>query len=370
MKLRHITLGGLGFICLFLFSGSLSAQQLKTDPRLQQVYSSNLIWNGIALSSNGRAFVNYMHVDKSPGLSVGEMLESSQVKPYPDASWNNWKPGSDARHKFVRTNSLRFGPDGYLWVLDTGEPMPGGPDILNGPKLVAIDVNQNKVVRTIPLDKLVNMKKSFLDDLRFNGENIYVTDAGDPGLLVVNQKTGIGRRVLDGDKSTTDSRPMVAEGKIMVKQGNKQERIHNDQHEVTADGKWYYFQPASGPMWKVETRFLDDPKMSSADIARQVKFFYNTPTTGGTCIDAAGNLYVTDADHLRILKITPQGKGSVFIQDPRLLWADALYIDDKGYMWIPANQQNRIAMYNAGTSKVHYPVYIYKMKTGLKPVRR
>ncbi|QJD95875.1 hypothetical protein HH214_08305 [Mucilaginibacter robiniae] len=361
-----------GFLLLLLTGfGSYHtthAQTKQADARLVQVYQSTLMWNGIVTSPDGRAFVCFPHVEGVPAVSIAEIKPSSQTAPYPDVAWNVWKKGSNAQHAFVRTNSLRFGPDGNLWIIDTGQPKQGESVVKDGPKLVSINTKLNKVVRIIPLGGVVK-QKSFLDDFRFNGEHLYITDAGEPGLIVLDLKTGKGRRVLDNDRSTTDQRPMMAEGKVMVKANGKQERLHADQLELSPDGQILYFQPASGPMWRIETRLLDNPAMLSAQLAKQVKLFYNTPTTGGTCIDAEGNLYVTDANQLRILKITPQGQASTLIRDPRLLWADALWIDDQGYLWIPTNQQNRSANYKTSV-KAKYPVYIYKMKLGAKPVRR
>lgn len=361
-----------GFL-LLLITGywackTVDAQTMQPDKRLVQVYQSTLMWNGIAIGPDGRAFVCFPHVEGVPAVSIAEVKPNSQISPYPTVAWNAWKKGANARQTFVRTNSLRFGPDGNLWIIDTGQPKQGEPVVKDGPKLVAINTKLNRVVRTVPLGSVVK-QKSFLDDFRFNGEHIYITDAGEPGLIVLDLQTGKGRRVLDNDRSTTDQRPMMAEGKIMVKTNGQQERLHADQLEVSPDGQTLYFQPASGPMWRIETRLLDNLAMTSAQLAKQVKLFYNTPTTGGTCIDANGNLYVTDANQLRILKITPQGTASTLIRDPRLLWADALWIDDQGYLWIPTNQQNRSVNYKTAV-KAKYPVYIYKMKLGAKPVRR
>jgi precorrin-6B methylase 2 len=54
--------------------------------------------------------------------------------------------------KFVRTNSLRIGPDGLLWVVDTGTPAMGKEILSNSSvKLVSIDTKSNQVVNIIPL---------------------------------------------------------------------------------------------------------------------------------------------------------------------------------------------------------------------------
>jgi hypothetical protein len=40
---------------------------------------------------------------------------------------------------------------------------------------------------------------SYVDDVRFNGDFAYLTDAGKPGLIIVNLKTGAMRRVLENN---------------------------------------------------------------------------------------------------------------------------------------------------------------------------
>ncbi|WP_371778344.1 L-dopachrome tautomerase-related protein [Streptosporangium subroseum] len=208
---------------------------------------------------------------------------------------------------------------------------------------------------------------SAIDDIRFNGRTAYVTDAGMPGLIVLDLRSGKARRVLDNDRSTTDERPMYAEGKIMVGPGGKQVRIHADQLEVSPDGRHLYFQPASGPLHRVETRRLDDPSVPAAELSRHVENWVDTPSTGGTAIDAEGNIYLSDVNRLRILKITPDRRVTTLIQDPRLEWADAMWIDTEGFLWIPVAQLNRIAPFQDGTSRVRFPVHIYKMRIGVRP---
>lgn len=95
--------------------------------------------------------------------------------------------------------------------------------------------------------------------------------------------------------------------------------------------------------------------------------FAETPTTGGTAIDSEGNIYYSDPDNYRILKITPSAKISTLITDPRLIWPDAMWIDDEGYLWIPCTQVNRTEPFNGGQSRVALPVHVFKMKIDAKP---
>ena len=76
----------------------------------------------ITVSKDGRIFL--MIVD-APWLVE---WVNGQSRAYPDAGWNDAR-APDHSHALVRPNSLRIGPDGLLWVLDTGQPGVdhGGP---------------------------------------------------------------------------------------------------------------------------------------------------------------------------------------------------------------------------------------------------
>ena len=335
--------------------------------QLEAVYQSNTPWVGIVVSDAGRSFVLYPRPEGEAGLRVAE-LKNGQPVAYPDAAWNAWQPGRAPADKFVRANSLRIGPDGLLWVVDTGTPKMGGSILPGGPKLVAINLTTNQVVRTLPLDDVLKTN-SFVDDLRLLGNTIYLTDAGVPALVVLDKQTGRGRRVLEHDSSTTARRPLYAEGRELTTPDGKPVRVHADQLEVSPDGKYLYFQPACGPLARVETRYLNDPQLPAAELSRRVQPFYDSPSTGGTAIDAAGNLYLTDTNQKRLLRITPAGQATVLLADERLLWPDALWLDNRGNLWIPAAQLNRIPLLHGGTDAFRPPVYIYKLPLGVKPFR-
>ena len=337
--------------------------------RLVRVATSDTIWNGVAVADDDRTFVLFPHNEGDPGTRLGELQPDGSVRPYPDRRWNSWRPGDpQAATKIVRGNSVRFGPDGLLWVVDTGTPKMGAAPIANGPKLLAFDIKTNELVKSLPLDKYVK-PESFVDDLRFHGPFIYASDAGAPALIVVDQRTGAARRVLEDDTSATARRPLMGEGRPSVKPDGSLVRIHADQLEVSPDGRLLYYQPCSGPMYTLETKLLDDPAVAPATLARRVRYFCNTPTSGGTTMDADGTLYVCDANEKRILRITPAGQSSVLVQDPRLIWADALWLDHAGTLFIPVPQMNRTAGFNHGVDAVDYPVALYKMPLGVKPLR-
>lgn len=332
---------------------------------LVTVLTSGTVANGIATTTTGRIFLPFPRIDGSAGPQVVEWKAGAPVA-FPDAAWNGWVRGSDARNAFVRVNALRIGPEGALWIVDAGAPGLGNPKVPHGPKIVQVDLSTDKVIRVYDLDGATN-DKSMIDDVRFHGSLAYVTDAGWPGVIVIDLKSGATRRVLDGDPSMTAQRPISADDRVLRGLDGKPVKINADQLEVSPDGKFFYYQPASGPMSRIATRYLDDPKLPNAQLAKHVTTFAKTPSTGGTAIDAQGNIYCSDINKHRILKITPDGALATLIEDARLTWVDAMWIDDAGDLYMPAAQLDRMAPFNGGVSKVRYPISVYKIKIGIKP---
>ncbi|SDV48875.1 SMP-30/gluconolactonase/LRE family protein [Chitinasiproducens palmae] len=334
-------------------------------PTLVPVYHGNRVWNGVTTTHDGRTFVSYPQAD-GPGVQLAELDGDGRAVPYPAASWNTIATDRDLAHRFVHVNAARIGPDDALWVVDAGAPGIGKPVVPGAARLFQIDVSTGKMARVYALADATR-PQSYIDDVRFNGRRAYLTDAGAPGLLVLDLDTGAVRRVLDGHPSTIDTRALRADGKVVLDESGTPLRVHADQLEVAPDGTWLYYQPASGPLVRVPTRLLDDATVSPDALAAAVQPWADTPTTGGTAIDAAGNIYLSDTDHRRILKVSPAGETSTLIADPRLIWSDAMWIDASGYLWLPASQQNRTAGFNQGQMTVSYPVWIYKLKIGVQP---
>lgn len=352
---------------LLVSAGPLGAGELPTreDARLIPVYQANRVWNGVATTREGRVFVCYPGAD-GPGVGAEEILPDGSHHPYPDQEWNAWKPGQAIDHAFVCVNALRIGPDGKLWIVDAGSPGSNKPAVPGAGRIVQVDLAANRVARIYSMEKAAHAK-SYIDDIRFNGDRAYVTDVGEPGLIVLDLRSGDVRRVLDGDPSTTARRPMYANGKIQYEADGNERVAHADQLEVSPDRKYLYYQPCPGPMARIETRWLDDPSLAPAELSGHVEKWWDAPTCGGTAIDARGNLYFSDTNEQRILKVTPEKEISTLVADPRLQWSDAMWIDEQGFLWMPATQQNRTPGFTGGKQEVQYPVWIYKMQIDAKP---
>lgn len=341
------------------FDGSALKPMLQSD---------NLVFNGVTRSADGRVFSPFQRQTKDKGIELGEWKDGKPVA-YPNEAWNAWKQGDDPAKAFVAVNAIRMGPDGDLWVVDKGAPGLGDAPLPGGAKLVQIDIAKNEIRKIYPLDAAVD-EKGFIDDFRFNGRKVYLTDAGRPGLVVLDLDSGKLRRVLDNHWSMIAQRPLTGQGRVLRDDKGKPLAIHADQLEVSPDGKTFYYQACTGPLYSIETRWLDDEGASDEERAKHVKLFAPTVATGGTAIAADGTIYSSDTDALRVLKIAPDGTTSTLVQDPRLIWVDAMWIDEEGGLWIPAAQMNRTPAMNGGeASAVKFPTTIFRLDIGAKPLR-
>jgi hypothetical protein len=261
-------------------------------------------------------------------------------------------------------NSIHLDGKGSLWAVDTGSPDFGGNALPGGAKLVQIDLATAKVVRIIPLGPDVVLPGSYVDDVRFHGDFAYSTDAGQPGIIVVNLKTGAKRRLLENMPATTApaNRPIVVDGETLMAPDGKLLRVQTDPMEVSPDGNWFYFGPLEGPWSRIETLWLDDFSATPETIASKVEPWADIPPTGGTAMDANGDFYFSDLATNSIKRRTPDGTISTLVQDQRLHWVDALDIDDQHRLWLPVPQLDRAAIFHGGKSQIEWPVRLFRVQ--------
>ena len=331
--------------------------------------SDTLVWNGVVLSPDGRVFVEFPRIAGNPGPSLAVIGEAGKLVPYPGGAWNDWSPKdshADPTNRFVGLNAIHLGPQGGLWVVDTGAPGFGKSPLPDAAKLVRFDLVHDTATRTIVLPADVLRPTSMIDDVRFNGRHAYITDAGAPGLIVVDLTSGHARRLLDGDASTTAQRPIVVDGQVVKGPDNKPMMINADQLEVAPDGQYLYYQPLCGPMFRIATSLLDDAHATAQAVAAGVEFWYDTPALGGTAIAPDGTLYLDDVENDSVLALSPDRVLRTVIADPRLHWPDAPVLHD-GALTIPVPQLDRAAAFHHGRSEIRFPVALYRLRVAPPP---
>ncbi|ROV94007.1 hypothetical protein VSDG_06206 [Cytospora chrysosperma] len=351
-----------------------------TDPRIEVALTLDTPCNGVSTTPDGRLFVLYARVDGTQAQGLPELVEwvNGTGRPYPDARWNSYAANgsSDPATTLVRVNAQRIGPDGSLWLVDTGSPGFGQPVLLpEGPKLVVVDTRTDRVSRVYGMGN-VTRSESLLDDIRFDRARgkAYLTDAGVGALIVLDLDSGRAVRLLEGHPSVQASTPLSGEGNLLPRfPGGGFSYLHADQLEVSPDGAWLYYQPGSGGMWRIGTDRLAEAFYNSSAagldvLGGHVEPFALTPGTGGTAVDAEGDLYVGDTDRQAVEKVYANGTRTTLVRDDRLLWVDAMWIDAANRLWMPAAQLHRgVSFSKDGRDSIVRPLYVFVMDIGVGP---
>lgn len=334
---------------------------------LTEVARLDWLCNAVGLTSTGRLFVG---LPRWPGFentpSIAEVLADGRIKPFPGGAWNKWTPGKPSAKALVNINTIHVFDDDTLWAIDQGQD--AGPQGINpGQKILQFDTRNGELLRSITLPPRVLPAGGNLNDLRLDSEHAYLTDSGLGAIIIVNLRTGASLRRLDAHPSTKMSperRPLGEQGRPLQKSDGSDNQVHSDPIEISPDGKWLYYQPLTGPLWRVPTESLRDTQMTDKALGEKVEFVYDTGALTGTAIDSAGNLYLGEYDKPRITVLSPDGTLRVLAQDPRLWNPDAMIISNQRELYIPVPQSARLASNRGpnGTSGLQMPFKIYKLQ--------
>ncbi|WP_419728665.1 L-dopachrome tautomerase-related protein [Lichenicola sp.] len=353
------------------------ATVVPADALTERAQSRQLVWSGVVVAPDGRTFVVMPRLANSSGPQLAQLAADGTLTPYPDAGWNrapvtaptpagpsDHAPGGaqPAAPAFVGLTAIRLSPDGALWAVDTGSPGFGKSALPDASRLIRIDLGSGQVTRVLTLSADMLRPKSVLADIRFNGGHAYVTDAGAPGLIVVDLAAGSFRRVLDHDPALTGQRPVTVDGEMLKGPDGKPAMNLGSLLEVTPDGRYLYVQPFCGPMSRIATALLDDPQASPRSLSNGMAFWYDTPALGGMAIAADGTLYLNDLETDSILTLSPARQLGLLLHDPRLHWAGGSSLGSGGVLTVPVPQLDRAATFHHGHSQVQFPVGLYSLK--------
>lgn len=361
MKSFKVASAGLSVL---LFSVACAA-----EPSLTAVaQSSSMIWNAVAVAKN-RIYVAGPRWTGSKGPALGRIDKTGSPAPYPDAAWNGWHDGADPSAAFVDVNAIHLDGKGSLWVIDTGSPQFGGDPLPGGAKLVQIALSTGRVTRIIHFGPDIALPGSYVDDVRFHDHFAYLTDAGKPGLIVLDLVSGAMRRLLEDIPATTApaNRPIVVASETVRAPDGRPLGVNADPMEVSPDGEWFYFAPLEGPWSRIATHWLEDFSLSPDIIATHVEPWVDLPPVGGTAMDANGDLYFTDLAASAVKRRKSDGTIQTIVQDDRLHWIDAPVIDEKHRIWLPVAQMDRTPPFNGGASKTQWPITLYRLPLPTTP---
>jgi sugar lactone lactonase YvrE len=358
--MRKILMGCILLLCGMVFAGRAA------DAELVPVYQDNLSqFTGVALSKEGRMFVNYPRWQGPHDTDVAEVNSNGIERPYPDKDWNSWKKEESGSNKWVCVQAVYVDDQDQLWVVDSGAPEMGSVED-DGAKLVKIDLSNNRVARVYNLTLLAG-KNSYLNDVRVDttSHTAYLTESKEGGLVVLNTESGNARMMLrkEAPVEADPNHKLMVGGSELQRNGTPM-KINSDGIALSPDRQWLYFKPLSDTkLYRIRTADLRDALASGADVGKKVDDLgANFTTSDGMIFDKNGNLYLSDMEHDAIVRVTPELKLEVVAHDQRLSWPDTFAWSPDGWLYVSCSQIQNLPWSHNGRSTRTSPYGIFKLK--------
>lgn len=337
---------------------------------------------GVTVSQTGRIFVTFPRYGDDPVAFTMAELKNGQAIAYPNAQIN--RPNFDRpSESLLFVQSAVVDAEDRLWLLDSGLPKLGAPTIPGGPKLVGIDLKQNRVFKTITFPSTVVLASSFLNDVRFDLSRglagfAYLSDAsfdGKNALIVIDLASGRSFRRL-GDHPSTKAEPNfvhIVEGEVLMNRPTQGAAtpVRGGVNGITlsADGKrLFYCALSSRRLYSVSTDALIDERMSETQVAQTIVEHGEKGAAGGIESDSLNRIYLTNNEHNAILRRLPNGSFETLVYDPRVLWPDTLSVAKDGYLYFTAAQFHRRAAFHNGKDLRQKPYMLSRVRVDARPI--
>jgi sugar lactone lactonase YvrE len=336
--IKSFVVGGILTGVVFFTYGSDEPKQItKNTPKveLNLVAESEQLWTGVAVSHEGRIFVNYPRWSPEVAVSVAEISPSGDVVPFPNGEWNTRDSGLDPANHFICVQSVYVDRHNYLWILDPANPLFQGV-VTGGAKLLKVDLLSNQVIQKVVFDTSIAPSGSYLNDVRIDTDlgYAYISESGKGAIVVVNLNSGESRRVLDSHPSTkAENITLTIEGKQW---GGK---VHSDGLALDISGEYLYYQALTGrSLYRIKTEFLQDTTLREAQLGEKVEFVVESGASDAIEFAADGSLYFTSLEYNAIRRFTPEGKVETLIQDSLLKWPDSFSITPNDTIYLTTSQ--------------------------------
>ena len=342
-RMARLGMGLAGVAVVAIAGGAAWAQKGRSAALTQEARFAHQV-TGVAVTADGRRFVNFPRWTDDAPISVAEVMPDGSLRPYPDAKWNEWRNARanelSVGDHFVCVQSIVPDGHGHLWVLDPGAP--GNEKILPGaPKLVKIDLATNRVSKVIAVPEDVALQGTYLNDIRFSpdGRTGYITDSGTRGaIIVVDLESGRSWRALDGHPSTQVDKAVTVtfDGTPLKRPDGRQPMFAADGIAIANDGKTLYFQALTGrTLYSIDTALLRRD-VGDGERGAAVRTVAQTHVADGLWMSRAGVLYLTSPTDYSIKRLRGAAIETV-MTDRRLRWPDTFSEGPDGRIYVTAS---------------------------------
>jgi len=368
----------IGFVVFTVLSCASLGQELAKERVIGQLdvvaTFNGPMPTGVTVANNGRIFVNFPKWGDPVEYTVAEVKDGKTL-PYPDPEINHYADGDNPAEKLISVQSVVVDPSGTrLWILDTGS-IGFGPVKPNGGKLIAVDLNTNRITEKIVFPPDVALTNTYLNDVRFDLHRgpagmAFITDSGANAIIVVDLASQKSWRRLENHSSTKPDAQVVPviEGEMLrVRLPGKPParfEVGADGIAISSDGKTLYYCPlTSRHLYSVSVDALADRRKSDAEVAATVKDLGEKGgASDGLESDGQGRVYLSDIEHDAIHRRKAAGEIETIVHDPRVLWPDTLSLAADGYLYFTANQIERGPVHHGGQDFRQKPYVVFRVK--------
>jgi len=340
---------------------------------MESVFQDNTYQiTGVAVSKQGRVFVNYPYWTDTYRYAVAEVGKDGSVKPYPTATYNTWREGQAVSpDRWICVQSVHVDAKDRLWIVDAASPKQNG--VVGGAhRLVCFNLATNQVEKVFPMQGIVG-SDSYLNDIRVDTDHevAYVTESKQGGIVVVDMKSGKTRLLLKNDSSVKadPSYKFVIDGREL-RDNLGPVRFQSDGLALTPDFTYLYYKPLSdNKLYRIKTEHLRDSALSAQEVSARVEDLGRVASTDGMITDNNGNLYLGDDQTYTLYRIPGASSSRTFkptkqvllTDKNRLMWPDsyALY---NGYLYLTTSHIQHMAKHNGGKSTRKGPYEVLRLK--------
>ncbi|MEM1220314.1 MAG: L-dopachrome tautomerase-related protein [Bacteroidota bacterium] len=307
----------------------------------------------VAVSKEGRVF-STMHPLGSATIQLVEVTNVNTVVPFPSIAYQ--KAGALATMDQLDTPlGIRIDKNDVLWIIDMGQNV-------GVTRLFGFDIATREEVFRLDFPTDIAPPGSFIQDLAVDEKNgwVYLADIADPGILAVELATKKVRR-FSHESVLAEPVDMVIDGQLIYF-GGAPASVAVNPITLSADRETLYYGAMSGTTWYQLSAKLFRTGKTDYEIAQSIKVVGPKPVSDGGATDAKGNHYFTNIQHHGVDILTKVGDLQPLVRDPRILWADNVALDGKGYLYITVNQLHKSPAFTGGADEGRAPYYILKVK--------
>lgn len=326
---------------------------------------------GVVVTRTGRTFVFMPRFDDKLPYTVGEVAVDGSVRPYPDAA-RNIPDGARAAERLIHVPNGVVDGRNRLWLLDAGLMASSGAPVPGGAKLVCVDLATDRIVRTIPLAPAVEPTSS-LNDLRLDADarRAFISDQGQTGegaIVAVDLDSGrvVRRLAKHFSTASVDGIVKIVEGRQVMQRrpDGSTGAVKGGANgiAISPDGTRLFYAPLIGRhLYAIATAALLDATVDDATLAAMVEDLGEKGLTGGLLCDPQGRVLLALQEHNAIGRRNHDGSIEIIASDPRLIWADTMWIEG-GWLYISAAQVNRRPEFNRGEDLQRPPYAILRVR--------